>query len=154
MDAMSEGSHSTNRADRQLLVDVLEVVTDATRQHQASLTNWLFAVNAGGIGGLLTYIAAKGGQPKLVCELICFTIGLASIVLYRVTMYYWLLCRYRRLHKSIREFDLYKLSRSDCESRSKEALKCIWPGEALAWLSGIAAIAGVIVSVIGIWKGS
>ena len=144
------GEPMDNLDAQRCIEHVVEDGAKAVNRQQTLMVNWLFAVNIGGIGGLLTYVAAKGPNKLLLVGLLFFSLGLVSILLHGTIMFYWMLGTYRHLQNAIKQLGVDK-DLSLFISRLNEHPDYNRWAERLAWISGIAAILGGIHSAIGIW---
>lgn len=132
-----------------------QMASDEVISYQKTIIHWLFLVNAGGVAGLLTYIAAKSNPHwTLVVALIACFIGLASIMIYRTIMFYWLHGKFFELQTRITELASGHLNYEGFTLWLKSRSKFNKAAERCAWLSGIAAAFGGSVATIGIWLGS
>ncbi|MBW8780356.1 MAG: hypothetical protein JF599_00500 [Verrucomicrobia bacterium] len=80
---MNEEPHQS-----QYISDTWSSKWDGVMSAQREGLNWLFALNVGGVAGILTYASAKETTPAVIAALISFSIGLLCLVYYALRYYY------------------------------------------------------------------
>lgn len=147
---MVNNSDLTDPAIHQETSCLVKSVADEVMNQQNSIIGWLFIVNGGAIGGMLTFIAAKGTSRLTTTGLVLFFFGLALILTYRAVMYYWLSGRLKHLLSQVGEMASGAIGYNSFLASVRELPNRNMLAEVLAWLSGVAAVAGGIFSAFGI----
>lgn len=117
---------------------------------QNQILNWIFAVHAGGIAGMLTFAASAGGSTWIITGLTAFSIGLVLTVLYGVVMYYEEQRDFRSFKADSnalfsKEINWDEFCRRDNLRPEKHGL-C----EIIAWASGLVGLLGIISAAYSI----
>jgi hypothetical protein len=115
-------------------------------ESQNQALTWVFALNAGGIAGMLAYAASRPATWSVKCALALFAIGLLCMVGFSAVMYYSEERAYLGFRADVSDFWLEKIDWAELIRRDGARPIKYYLCEVLAWISAIAGVAGIIFS--------
>lgn len=113
-------------------------------QNQA--LNWLYALNGGGIAGILAYAASKESGAAIVAALIAFVAGLLFLIGYAACMFYAEQRSYDGYAHDVKALYQGKLDWEELWKREGARPHKYLICEILAWCGGLAGVAGLLFS--------
>jgi hypothetical protein len=113
-------------------------------QNQA--LNWLYALNGGGIAGILAYAAAKEAGACIVGALIAFVFGLLCLIGYAACMFYGEQRSYDEFVRDVKELYSGKIGWDEVWKREGARPHKYLICEVLAWCGGLAGCFGLVLS--------
>ncbi|MDD2710717.1 MAG: hypothetical protein PHV34_22280 [Verrucomicrobiae bacterium] len=119
--------------------------------HQKQIINWLFAVNTGGVAGMLTLISAGKGNVCITLAVSFFAVGLIAICLYAAWMFYFALRHFLRFQEIVNDYYADPTKVAEFWEKLKKLPVFSTPAELIAIFSGVAAIAGVVFGLIHVY---
>ncbi|HEV2046558.1 MAG TPA: hypothetical protein VGQ95_08160 [Chthoniobacterales bacterium] len=124
--------------------------SQAVFQAQKQLVTWLFTLHGAGIAGTLGFANSRGVHCSVVLALVAFGVGIVSLLLWATLMYYFGVARFRAMKRDVAAYESQKMRAEafvENESRrSAEYRSC----EIIAWISGLAALMGLISLVLAV----
>ena len=155
--AMDDHLDWNNPEIRTFVHGVLQHKGQAAAHQEDTITRWLFTVNAGGIVGVLTYLASQtdpaSGNWSFLWSLIALFVGLVFVVLYRAVMFYWLFHQYQVVMGQKDDLATGRSNFGDFRRYYRSLPYRNRLAETFCWLSGICAIVGGVLGACGIWSG-
>lgn len=131
------------------IAETWKLKSEGLMSHQAQILNWVFTVNLGGVAGTLTFLSAAQGAKIhwAFWSLITFSLGLLSLLLYGTIMFYFCSKNYHAFRKAVDDYHTRKETLPNFWKKANEIPEKSRSAEIAAWLSGLFAVAGVILAI-------
>lgn len=113
---------------------------------QSQALNWLFAMNTGGVAGVLAYAASKDSSPFIIFALVAFSTGLLALIGYSACMHYFGARECAAYHKDLNQLYTDKIDWTEFVERENNRPNKSRLCETLAWISAIAGGLGITFS--------
>ena len=126
--------------------------SQAVFQAQKQLLGWLFTLHWAGIAGTLGFANSRGVHCGVVVALIAFGVGVVSVLVWGTLMYYFGVARFMAMKHDLTLYESGKLSAAAfVESEGRRSAKYT-SCEIIAWISGLAALTGLISLVLAVTR--